>query len=208
MTASIKLLVTVGFLFVAASGARADIYATRSSEGVVSFTDTPVVPEYHVVLRDPVPQDRKVVPWREIARSEAARKNLDPLLVKAVIQVESGENPEALSSKGAMGLMQLMPGTARALGVSDPFKPRDNVVGGVKYLSQMVERFRGRLDLALAAYNAGPTAVDRFHGIPPYTETRNYVTKVMDAYRRLSAGLSLDKGGAGMDNPVSVAERE
>lgn len=187
--------------------ARADIYGVKGPDGVFSFTDTPVNPEYHVVIRDPLPVEKKTH-WKEVARNEAMRKNLDPLLVKAVIQVESGENPTAVSSKGAMGLMQLMPATARQMGVQDPFKPQENVAGGVKYLAQMVDRFRGRLDLALAAYNAGPNAVVRYGGIPPYPETRNYVTRVLDAYRRLSSGLSLDTGGGAMDNPVSVAGRE
>lgn len=208
MTARASGCAAFAVLFLGAGVVCADIYEVRSSSGAVSFTDTPVVPEYRVVIREPVAEARKGAHWKDVARSEAAKKNLDPLLVKAVIHVESGENPDALSSKGAMGLMQLMPGTAKALGVKDPFKPQDNVTGGVKYLSQMVDRFRGRLDLALAAYNAGPSAVERFRGIPPYGETRNYVTKVMTAYRRLSEGLSLDKGGDAMDNPVSVAERE
>lgn len=126
------------------------------------------------------------VPRYEIGRLidvHARRTGLDPRLVQAVVQVESGYNPRARSNKGAMGLMQLMPGTARELQVSDPYDPEDNIRGGTTYLRRMLAAFGGDLQLALAAYNAGPTAVGRFDGIPPYRETHNYVYKVVSLYR-------------------------
>ena len=112
----------------------------------------------------------------------ARQQGLSQKLVQAVVQVESGYNPEAVSSKGAMGLMQLMPGTARMLGVKDAFDPQQNIRGGTLYLRRMLERF-GDLKLALAAYNAGPGAVERYDGIPPYRETQRYVGKVLGLYQ-------------------------
>jgi hypothetical protein len=110
-------------------------------------------------------------------------QQLDPKLVQALIQVESGYNHRALSRKGAMGLMQLMPGTASQLGVSDPYDPDQNVRGGTTYLRRMIDRFQGRLEWAVAAYNAGPGAVERYRGIPPYRETRNYVQRVLSLFQ-------------------------
>lgn len=107
----------------------------------------------------------------------AFERELDPQLVRAVVQVESGYNPRALSNKGAMGLMQLMPATARELDVADPWNPEQNVRGGTAYLRRMLDRF-GELDLALAAYNAGPEAVVQHAGVPPFAETREYVRKI------------------------------
>jgi len=115
---------------------------------------------------------------------EAARQTeLDPDLLFAVIQVESGGDATAVSPKGALGLMQLMPETAREVGVLNPLDPFENVLGGARYLSRMLQRFRGDLRLALAAYNAGPSAVEKHGGVPPYRETREYVRKVSRLYR-------------------------
>ena len=113
----------------------------------------------------------------------SAMRSLDPDLVRAVIQVESGGYTMALSNKGAMGLMQLMPGTASQLSVDDPYDAEQNVSGGTQYLSHMLDLFNGNLELALSGYNAGPEAVNRYGGIPPYPETRSYVEKVLRLYR-------------------------
>jgi soluble lytic murein transglycosylase-like protein len=116
-------------------------------------------------------------------------RNLDPRLVKAVIQVESGYNRRAISNKGAMGLMQLTRDTASELAVADPYDPDQNLRGGTSYLRQMIDRFQGRLELAVAAYNAGPAAVERHGGIPPFPETRDYVQRVLDLYRGVAMPL-------------------
>ena len=117
------------------------------------------------------------------------RHGVDPALVKAVIKVESNFDSRAVSRAGAKGLMQLMDATGKQLGVKDPFDPRQNVEGGVTYLRQMLDRY-GDLSLALAAYNAGPHAVDRFGGIPPYAETQLYVSLVHRVHRRLCDHLA------------------
>ena len=118
-----------------------------------------------------------------IIKEKADKYNLDESLIKAVIKAESGFNPNAVSKAGASGLMQLMPGTARGLGVEDIFDVEQNIEGGAKYLRGMLDRFDGDKSLALAAYNAGPNAVKRYGGIPPYQETQNYVKRVL-SYER------------------------
>jgi soluble lytic murein transglycosylase-like protein len=123
-----------------------------------------------------------------IVRDAAARHNMDPALVKAVISTESGWNSQAVSRKGAVGLMQLIPGTAQRFGVNNSFDPEQNVEGGTTYLKSLLDRYNGDLNRSLAAYNAGEGAVDRSGGVPAYPETRRYVQKVQDAYFRPGSG--------------------
>jgi soluble lytic murein transglycosylase-like protein len=127
---------------------------------------------------------------RELVHRLSAEEGLDPKLVDSVVRVESGYNPSAVSHKGALGLMQLMPDTARRLDVDDPFDPEQNVRGGVRELDRLIERYSGNLQLALAAYNAGEGAVERHRGIPPFEETRDYVARVMSLYTGESFRLS------------------
>lgn len=117
-----------------------------------------------------------------LIKEAAARYQVDPRLVAAVAQTESGGNQEAVSPAGAVGVMQLMPETAAGLGVN-PYDKRQNIEGGAKYLRQMMDTFGGDVQKAVAAYNAGPQAVKEYNGIPPYRETQNYVNKVLDIYR-------------------------
>ena len=121
---------------------------------------------------------------RAMATESARRHGLDPALVLAVIGVESNFQPQAVSPNGAQGLMQLMPGTARELGVADPLDPAANLEGGSRYLSALVNQYQGDLKKALAAYNAGAGAVSRHGGVPPYRETRDYVDRVLRRYTR------------------------
>ena len=135
----------------------------------------------------------------EAIERHATDRDLDHRLVRAVIQAESGYNVEALSNKGAMGLMQLMPGTAQLLGVKDPWDFDQNIAGGAAYLKQLLDRF-GEFPLAVAAYNAGPEAVARYRGIPPYAETREYVRRVMKLFDGSDASDLTSRQG----RPVSI----
>jgi soluble lytic murein transglycosylase-like protein len=151
-----------------------DDYNDDNNDGYdYSLKDTPSVPRGEI---------------NSLIEKYAAKNNLDPTFVKAVIRQESGFNPKAKSCCGAMGLMQLMPGTAKGLGVVNPFSAEDNIKGGTKMLSNLLKTYGGRKDLALAAYNAGGGAVKKYNGIPPYAETQRYVKNILSMYGKMKGG--------------------
>ena len=168
------------------------IWTYTDEHGVVHFTNVPQDRRYQPVPDGDFTQPTRVPRYWQydgIIGLTAREHRVQPALVKAVIAAESNFDPSAVSHKGAQGLMQLMPSTSAKLGVGDPFQPIDNVRGGTAYLRQMLDRY-GDVERALAAYNAGPTAVDRFGGIPPYRETRAYVRRVLAYYRHYHGDFS------------------
>jgi len=185
-------------LLLTVTPAVADIYKYEDSEGVVHFTDAPTDRRFKVFMRD-IKKDQKLrtnfkiaacgnpKEFEPIIDSCALEFGVDRSLVKAVIQAESAYNPNAVSRKGATGLMQLMPKTAQDLKVNNSFDPAENIRGGVRYLRFLLDTFKGDVSLAVAAYNAGLSKVARYGGIPPYEETRNYVSRVM-SYRKTFQG--------------------
>jgi soluble lytic murein transglycosylase-like protein len=165
--------------------------------------------EVNEYLGKPVPDQAAISRRRALTQQEvdaaidkaAARHNVDPNLVRALVKVESNFNPNAVSRKGAMGLMQLMPSTARQLKVTDPFNPEENVDAGVRHLKKLLESYNGNVPLSLAAYNAGSGAVSRSAGIPRFRETRNYVKRITTLYGGNMGNTYFD-GGSG--EPVKV----
>jgi soluble lytic murein transglycosylase-like protein len=178
----------------AGSLAQADIYSFVDSAGVTHFTNVPVDGRYQLILATP-PEERAARPENYLAKSSefdplierAARSQaVRPELVRAVIVVESAFNPRAVSRRGAVGLMQLLPKTARRYGVADAFDPEQNIKAGVHYLRDLLTRYGDNLELTLAAYNAGEDAVERYgRSIPPFAETQHYVPTVLRIYRSL-----------------------
>ncbi len=206
-------LVAVFSLIVGVS--EAAIYSYRDESGRLFLTDNPPNSKYQIVV--PTRKDRagpdlpsnwngnavtivsEMAPqkvllpndetYSEIINEAANYQGVDPYLIKAVIKVESDFDPNAVSSKGACGLMQLIPGTAKLVKCANSFDPRDNIHGGTKYLRMMLDRFQGNVDFALAGYNAGPGRVEQYGGIPPIRETKNYVKKVNHYYKLFRSGV-------------------
>jgi soluble lytic murein transglycosylase-like protein len=171
----------------------ADIYVYRDARGVMHFTNVPTKPVYRPFqLLQPYIRSlrgKESAVFDQLIRESCQRHGVEFALVKAVIKAESAFDPLALSRAGARGLMQLMPDTAALHGVTDMHDPRDNIDGGVRHLRLLLDRFRGDLTLTVAAYNAGPEAVARYNGVPPYEETREYVQRVLqyrESYRQRS----------------------
>ena len=167
---------------------RADIYVHKDSQGVLHFTNVPNHSGYRPVMREGGNGAgfSTLAPGRleEIIRSASDRYGVDPHLVRAVIKAESDFNSQARSYKGAQGLMQLMPDTARLHNVSNVYNPDENIDGGVRHLRLLLDRYQGDLRLTLAGYNAGIKAVEKYGGVPPYPETQEYIRRVLEYHQR------------------------
>lgn len=202
----LTICLTVAVLLLPRS-AFSEIYRYVDENGNEYYTNTPLQKDAELIVKDkkaPAPagadenarayiSEASVEEYKVIAEKTAKRYALDPDLVKAVIEIESGWNPRAVSSRGAIGLMQLMPETALEMGVGNPYDPRENIEGGVKYLKRLLRRF-GDIELALAAYNAGPSVVKRYGSVPPYAETLMYVQDILFQYNNDGAKRAKQDG--------------
>ena len=184
----IFVLSAIIFLIAFVSSVQADIYRFIDDGGVMHFTNTPTSNQhdYRLFIKERTTVSTKfhhTDKYDELI-SDASRKfDVDSRLLKAMIKAESDFDPRAISRKGAMGLMQIMPENFKMLNLENPFDPWQNIRAGAQYFKKLYKRFNGKLALSLAAYNAGPTAVDRYKNIPPYQETEEYVRRVLRYYR-------------------------
>ena len=175
----------------AAATAHADIYMYIDGQGVLHFTNVPTSRKYRLYLRERTFNSVNQIhsnKYDHIINRASKLHGVSFPLLKAIIKVESDFNPRAVSKKGAKGLMQLMPEKIRTFKIKDPFDPSENIMAGARYIRELLDRYKGKVQLTLAAYNAGPSRVDRFQRIPPYKETENYIQKVMMYYRQLRKG--------------------
>jgi len=185
------ILIPVVLFAAGVLSAHADIYMYIDSKGVSHFTNTPTSSKYKIYMRERSTRASSIYAsskYDQIISEASKRHGIAFPLLKAQIKVESDFNPRAVSKKGALGLMQIMPKNIKALRVNDPFDPRENIMAGARYFKQLLERFNGELHLALAAYNAGPNTVDRYKRVPPFRETVDYVEKVMKYYQIFKKG--------------------
>jgi soluble lytic murein transglycosylase-like protein len=193
------LLVVVGSAF----EAWPDIYSFEDEQGVVHFTNVPVDGRYRFKEKENLRKFKVFIyesnerQYDPIIRRVAGEEGLDPDLLRSLVSVESNFDPVAISPKGAMGLTQLMPETARSLGVDNVFHPEQNLGAGAKHLRALLDKYDGDLALALAAYNAGEKAVEIYQGIPPYPETEMYVREVLRRYRKAKERSVKADGAAG-----------
>ena len=183
----INILAVCAIIAFLAPAAPADIYRYIDENGVMHFTNAPTSSsqEFKLFLREkktPASAWYYRNKYDDVIVKASKRHGVSFPLLKAIIKAESDFDPQAVSKKGAMGLMQIMPKNFKLLGLKDPFDPTQNINAGARYFKQLYDRFNGKLALSLAAYNAGPTAVDRYKTIPPYEETEEYVRRVLKYY--------------------------
>ncbi|MBN1636854.1 MAG: lytic transglycosylase domain-containing protein [Deltaproteobacteria bacterium] len=176
------LLIATVFIPAMSIESRADIFVKQLIDGRLIFTDCPSGNDWTLYMQEkpkPSQMPGDAHSLEKTIRQAAKTNGIEPRLIRGIIEVESNFVPTALSSKGAIGLMQLLPDTAAEMGVADPWDPAENIRAGTRYIAQLLKRYDGDLVKALAAYNAGPTMVDIYNGIPPYQETREYVKNVL-----------------------------
>ncbi len=184
---NINLRLTIGLIIIAVLSipAWAEIYTYVDENGVLHFSNAPTSSRYQYAgpeIEDSIAYYQAPNIFDNYIRDAAGLYGLEFALIKAIVQVESSFNPNAVSNAGAIGLMQIMPENHNALCLRDPYDPRANIMAGTRYLKSLLNRFDDDIRLSLAAYNAGPAAVERYNGIPPYPETQKYVNRVMGYY--------------------------
>jgi soluble lytic murein transglycosylase len=193
----IRLFFTILTILVCIPSAKSDIYVYRDNSGVRHFTNVPTSPKYRLYLKNTPNKyfESSLIgrfstnfdsnQYDDLIQKASLRHDVDFSLLKSIIKVESNFDCYAVSQKGAKGLMQIMPENYTFLNIRNPFDPEENIMGGALYFKQMLEKFN-KIELALAAYNAGPNMVDKYNGIPPISETKGYVKKVMSHYKGMS----------------------
>ncbi len=230
---NVRIVILFGILAMAAQPLMGQLYSYRNKEGKLVITDRPLKKEGYKLVDKYIPKEMRERQRQEQADRQRRQRQrtgkyvltaaqidglvtplakamkVDSDLVKAVIQIESSRDARAHSHKGAMGLMQLIPETAKRFGVKNPWDPRQNVKGGILYLRYLLSYFRGNVDYVLAAYNAGENAVDKHGGIPPYKETRNYVKKIRRLYKakKLPYDMAVAKYPSSLVKRASAAKK-
>ncbi len=185
---TVSLLISVLFVILFHGIAAADIYRYKDENGVWHFTNIKTDRRYKLYMRSYKKKSSQYIKdYDYIIKQASKRFKIDPSLIRAVIKAESDFDENAVSQKGAQGLMQLMPGTANDMDVDNPFNPEENIFGGTRYLGLMMKRFKKNIKLALAAYNAGPEKVEEYKGIPPFKETKNFIRRVLKYYKHYNA---------------------
>lgn len=180
-----KSILAIGLILIVwsiSAPSHADIYKYVDEDGVIHLTNIPKGDHFKKILSENIVNNQ--ASYNHLIRSASFKYDIEPSLIKAMIKVESNWDSSAVSKKGAIGLMQLMPSTATDMRIINPYDPGQNIEAGTRYLRFLLDRFNGNLDLALAAYNAGPTTVEKSGGIPAIAETQNYIKKVLSIHNK------------------------
>jgi len=180
-----KTILAIGLILIVwsiSSPGHADIYKYVDEDGVIHLTNIPKGDHYKKILSEHIVSNQSS--YNHMIRAASFKYGIEPSLIKAMIKVESNWDSSAVSKKGAIGLMQLMPETATDMRIINPYDPGQNIEAGTRYLRFLLDRFNGNLDLALAAYNAGPTTVEKSGGVPAIAETQNYIKKVLSIHNK------------------------
>lgn len=211
----LRISVSLLFLLFIVSNASSDVYKYIDENGVICYTDAPSGKKTPKVLvykekKAPVVNNKRgkspvmKADYSHYVQKAAQKYEIEPELIHAVIRTESNGNYRAVSKKGAMGLMQLMPSTASDMNVGNPFNPEENIDGGTRYLRYLLEKFNGNVTLAVAAYNSGPTTVERYGNIPPIAETRQYVNRVITLYNGKTSYAFSDSASEYQDRDAPI----
>jgi hypothetical protein len=210
----LRISVVLFSLFFIVSSASADVFKYVDDNGVTCYTDAPLGKKNQRIitekstLKEPEGKSKLMniakTDYSSYVQKSAQKYDIEPELIHAVIRTESNGNQRAISKKGAIGLMQLMPSTASDMNVGNPYNPEENIEGGTRYLKYLLGKFNGNLTLALAAYNSGPKTVERYGSVPPITETRQYVNKVYALYNGKKSYPTSDSASSYKEKPAAI----